>query len=129
MKSTTLTLVVALGCLAPLGCKQDGQSSATDTTDNATDTTATNTATNTATKTAKVEKTVVYSVKGMNCGGCASAIATKLDKMDGVVTCDVSLEGQKATVELAGNGSPSEVEEAIRSLGYTVEPEPTNPAS
>ncbi len=125
MKSTTLTLVVALGCLAPLGCKQDGQSSATNTTDNATDTTATNT----ATKTAKVEKTVVYSVKGMNCGGCASAIATKLDKMDGVVTCDVSLEGQKATVELADNGSPSEVEEAIRSLGYTVEPEPTNPAS
>jgi copper chaperone len=119
MKSTTLTLLVALGCLAPLGCKQEGQNTAANTTDT----------TEATIKTAKVEKTVVYSVKGMNCGGCASAIATKLDKMDGVVTCDVSLEGQKATVELASNGSPSDVEEAIRSLGYTVEPEPTNPAS
>jgi copper chaperone CopZ len=123
MKSTTLMLIVTLGCLAPVGCKQQAQPSADATA------TATATETATATKTAKVEKTVIYSVKGMSCGGCASAIVTKLDKMDGVVKCDVSLEGQKATVELAGNGSATDVEEAIRSLGYTVEPEPTNPAS
>ena len=31
MKSTTLTLLVALGCLAPLGCKQEGQNTAANT--------------------------------------------------------------------------------------------------
>jgi copper chaperone len=74
-------------------------------------------------------KTFVFSVKGMSCGGCASAVDTKVKKVDGVMACDVSLEGQKATVELADSGSATDVEEAIRSLGYTVEPESTNPAS
>jgi copper chaperone CopZ len=74
-------------------------------------------------------KTFVYSVKGMSCGGCASAVDTKVNKVDGVMACDVSLEEQKATVELADGSSATDVEEAIRSLGYTVEPESTNPAS
>ncbi len=74
-------------------------------------------------------KTFVFSVKGMSCGGCASAVDTKVEKVDGVMACDVSLEQQKATVELAEGGSATDVEEAIRSLGYTVEPESTNPAS
>ncbi len=74
-------------------------------------------------------KTFVFSVKGMSCGGCASAVDTKVEKIDGVMACDVSLEQQKATVELAEGSSATDVEEAIRSLGYTVEPESTNPAS
>ncbi len=74
-------------------------------------------------------KTVVYSVKGMSCEGCANAVTTKVGKIDGVVACDVSLENQRATVELAGDCSPEDVETAIRTLGYEVAPEDANPAS
>lgn len=74
-------------------------------------------------------KTVIFSVDGMSCGGCASAVDTKVGKVAGVLGCEVSLEERRATVQMTADGSPTEVEEAIRSLGYTVEPETGNPAS
>ena len=73
--------------------------------------------------------TFIYSVKGMSCGGCAAAVDTSVEKIDGVMACEVSLEEQKATVQLVDGGSAAAVEEAIRKLGYTVEPQSTKPAS
>ncbi len=124
MNKTRPLFMITLACLAIAGCREQGEHP---TTAVATDAATTNTTPEASTT--KVGKTVVYSVKGMSCGGCASAVTTKVNKVDGVMTCDVSLDEQKATVELAENGSASDVEEAIRSLGYTVEPESTNPAS
>ena len=74
-------------------------------------------------------KTVVYSVKGMSCQGCANAVTDKVAKIDGVMTCEVSLQEQRAKVELAEGGSAEDVETAIRNLGYEVAPEDANPAS
>lgn len=74
-------------------------------------------------------KTVVYSVKGMSCQGCANAVTDKVAKIDGVMTCEVSLQEQSARVELAENCSAEDVETAIRNLGYEVAPEDANPAS
>ena len=74
-------------------------------------------------------KTVVYSVKGMSCQGCANAVTDKVAKIDGVMTCEVSLQEQRAKVELAEGCSAEDVETAIRTLGYEVAPEDENPAS
>ena len=125
MNKTTPLIVITLASFALAGCTEQGKPPtaaappvAAEAPDPASET-----------NTTKVGKTMVYSVKGMSCGGCASAVTTKVNKVDGVMACDVSLEQQQATVELAENGSAKDVEEAIRSLGYTVEPESTNPAS
>ena len=82
-----------------------------------------------ATNTADIKKTVHLKVDGMTCGGCVSAIVNKVDTLDGVVSCDVSLENRSATVALSDPKAATTVEDAIRKLGYTVEPEDTNPAS
>ncbi len=121
MNKTTSLIIITLASFALAGCTDQGKPTTTAATPAADTTPETNST--------KVGKTVVYSVKGMSCGGCASAVTTKVNKVDGVMACDVSLDQQKATVELAENGSATDVEEAIRSLGYTVEPESTNPAS
>lgn len=115
MKSVSLTLLVLLGCAAPLGCSEECS------------TTVTAVATNK--KTATVEKIVVLGVKGMTCSGCVNAIVKKVDEMPGVVSCDVSLDKQRAEIELSDASAEPQVEDAIRKLGYTVEPESTKPAS
>ena len=116
MKTLSLTLLLALGCVAPLGCSQECSSTNTE-----------EVASNK--KTATVEKTVVLGVKGMTCSGCVNAIVTKVDQLPGVVSCDVSLDNQRAEIELSDASAEPRVEEAIRKLGYTVEPESTKPAS
>ena len=117
MKSVSLTLLLLLGCTAPLGCSGECSSDVT--------TVAANT------KTAVVEKIVMFGVKGMTCSGCANAIVKKVDEVPGVVSCDVSLDDQRAEIKLSDASAEPQVEDAIRKLGYTVEPESTStkPAS
>ena len=73
-----------------------------------------------STKTSTVVKTAHFGVKGMTCGGCVAAVRKKIGTIPAVVDCDVSLEGQSATVDLSNADAASAVENAIRSLGYTV---------
>lgn len=63
----------------------------------------------------------VVSIKGLHCGGCASAVKGKLASMEGVEECDVILEKEQATLKLA-DGGPSQkvIAEAITKLGYKV---------
>lgn len=65
--------------------------------------------------------TVVFEVQGMHCDGCANAIATKAGRVEGVSGCDVSFEKGTAIVEVDPD-SVGDVEAAIASLGYTVNP-------
>ena len=74
-----------------------------------------------ATTASVATRTVVFEVQGMHCEGCATAIATKAGRVDGVSGCDVSLEEGTATIEVVPD-SIDDVEIAIASLGYTVSP-------
>lgn len=66
-------------------------------------------------------KTVVFEVQGMHCDGCANAIATKANRIEGVAGCEVSLENGTATIEVVPDAI-DDVEVAIAALGYTVNP-------
>lgn len=123
MKNATRTLPLnnivvtplAVALLASLGCDSN--------------TSTDSTKPDQVTKTANVQKTLHLKVGGMTCQGCVNAIVSKIDKIDGVVSCDVSLEEQSATIALSNPDSAKSVEAAIRTLGYTVDPEAANPAS
>jgi copper chaperone CopZ len=63
---------------------------------------------------------VVYDVQGMHCDGCVAAITKKVLAVKGVTACDVSLDEHKATVTLASPATTTEVEDAVKRLGYTI---------
>jgi copper chaperone len=124
-KSRTLliTTSLSLGCLCTLlgGC--DGSlcdvfsgCDADETSEVAGAETATN-----DTMMTKAVKTVSLKVDGMNCMGCVNSITSKVDKLAGVVSCDVNLEEGRATIALSDADSEVEVEETIRKLGFKVE--------
>ena len=119
MKKLIATLPLAIAVSITIGCDRLNSG----TCDASVDTTVA------ASKTADVKKTVHLKVDGMSCGGCVNAIVSKVDAINGVVSCDVSLEGRSATIALSDPAAETTVEEAIRKPGYTVEPEPANPAS
>lgn len=124
-KSRTLliTTSLSLGCLCTLlgGC--DGSLcdvfSGCDA-DETSEVAGAETATNDAMMT-KAVKTVSLKVDGMNCMGCVNSITSKVDKLAGVVSCDVDLEQGRATISLSDADSEGEVEETIRKLGFKVE--------
>lgn len=131
-KSRTLLLTtsLSLGCLTMLlggcdcslcdalsGCdsEQTGEVAATE-------------ATPGEAMTTKAVKTVSLKVDGMNCMGCVNSITSKVDKMAGVLSCEVSLEQGRATIALSDAASEGDVEETIRKLGFKVEAESDYPA-
>jgi copper chaperone len=124
-KSRTLliTTSLSLGCLCTLlgGC--DGSLcdvfSGCDA-DETSEVASAETATGEPTMT-KAVKTVSLKVDGMNCMGCVNSITSKVDKLAGVVSCDVNLEEGRATIALSDADSEVEVEETIRKLGFKVE--------
>ena len=68
-------------------------------------------------------KTVI-AVSGMTCGGCASAIKTAVNKLDGVVTVDVDHEaGSTAVTYVKNKVTVSEIVKAINKTGFKA----TNP--
>ena len=131
-KSRTLliTTSLSLGCLCTLlgGC--DGSLcdvfSGCDA-DETSEVAGAETATNDAMMT-KAVKTVSLKVDGMNCMGCVNSITSKVDKMAGVLSCEVSLEQGRATIALSDAASEGDVEETIRKLGFKVEAESDYPA-
>jgi len=65
---------------------------------------------------------IVCDVKGMTCGGCASAIEGKLKKTKGVKKAEVSFETGQAVVEFdAARTSEKKILTAIRKAGYRAE--------
>ena len=72
---------------------------------------------------ARASETIILGVEGMHCDGCVNAVTTKVSKVDGVESCEVSLEDGTATV-VADPASFDEVQGAIAKLGYTVNATP-----
>lgn len=67
---------------------------------------------------APTQTTLVYTVEGMTCGGCASHAKTALEKIEGVASASVSYEAGEATVVWNDTPDDSKVVAALQELGY-----------
>jgi copper chaperone CopZ len=63
--------------------------------------------------------TIVYTIEGMTCGGCASHAQTALEKLDGVASASVSYEAGEASVGWSNSVDEAKVVAAIKALGYS----------
>lgn len=68
---------------------------------------------------AQAEK-LVFSVKGMTCGGCAEAVKRVIRKSD--PAADVSVDLASGRVEALTSGKASELAAAITKAGYEAAP-------
>ena len=59
-----------------------------------------------------------YSVPGVSCGHCRTAITEEVSKVDGVESVDVDLDAKRVTV--AGAADDAAVRAAIDEAGYDV---------
>lgn len=58
-------------------------------------------------------------VEGMTCAYCAVAIRPALGKLDGVLSTEVDVEGEKATVTYdPAKVTPDAIAKEVRDLGY-----------
>lgn len=64
-----------------------------------------------------MKKTI--SIEGMSCGHCVSAVTDALNKLDGVKSVEVNLEGKNAVIE-AENVKDEDIKEAIENIGFDV---------
>jgi copper chaperone len=60
----------------------------------------------------------VYTVKGMTCGHCVSAVSTEIGKLDGVGGVAVDLATGTVTVTSAGPLETAQVAAAVEEAGY-----------
>lgn len=63
--------------------------------------------------------TIVLTVSGMTCGGCASAVRRALSGVRGVSTASVDLAGERATV--TGTASIDDLLRALEAAGFAAE--------
>lgn len=71
-----------------------------------------------AAQAAPAEISVVYTVEGMGCGGCASSVKTALEQVDGVASVSVSFEAGEATVAWKTAPDDSKVIRVLTEMGY-----------
>ncbi len=72
----------------------------------------------------EVKKT--FSVKGMHCASCVQLIEKAVSKLDGVISCNVNLATEKATVSFDPQKVNDEkISSAVSSVGYEVLKEET----
>jgi len=64
--------------------------------------------------------TLRFGVEGMHCDGCANAIAGKVKAIDGVESCEVSLEDRSAEIAVRDANLAPQVRAAIEGLGYRI---------
>ncbi len=69
----------------------------------------------------QASETKVFGVKGMHCDGCVNAVTTKVSRVEGVQSCEVSLEDESATI-VADPSAFANAQAAIEKLGYEVVP-------
>lgn len=67
-------------------------------------------------------KRVTLSVQDMKCDGCAKAVQSALQGLEGVQVAEVCLAERQAHVEAADNVKVEELVEAVRGAGYKAAP-------
>lgn len=64
----------------------------------------------------------IYKVKGMHCASCVSLIQNKVQKIDGVATCEVGMSSEKATITFKNNPVSIEtINKTLHPFGYSFE--------
>ena len=63
-----------------------------------------------------MEKTVI--VKGMSCEHCAGRVKNELEKIDGVISADVSADADKAVIHLEEEVDYGLLRKAVEKAGY-----------
>ncbi len=61
-----------------------------------------------------------YTVRGMTCGHCASAVTEEVTKIPGVTDVDVDVAGGRVTIRSAGPVTDEAVAAAVDEAGYEV---------
>lgn len=64
------------------------------------------------------ETTQQFTITGMDCAGCAQSIATAVDKLDGVTTCDLNFTTAKLRVN--GLADRARIEQTVQALGFGI---------
>ncbi|MGW0245436.1 heavy-metal-associated domain-containing protein [Nocardia goodfellowii] len=64
--------------------------------------------------------TSTYTVKGMTCGHCVSAVKSEIGKIDGVTSVDVDLATGAVRVDSTAPVADSEITAAVDEAGYEV---------
>lgn len=59
-----------------------------------------------------------YTVAGMTCGHCASAVRDEIGRIDGVQHVDVDVQSGRVTVTSDAVPSTEDVREAVTEAGY-----------
>ncbi len=68
------------------------------------------------------QENITLPISGMTCASCAMTIENALKKVDGVISANVNIATEKATVEYDSEKvGVDRIKEAINSTGYTVE--------
>lgn len=66
--------------------------------------------------------TATYTVTGMTCGHCVSAVTEEISALDGVESVDVELTSGSVTVTSADDLSLDDVRAAVDEAGYVLAP-------
>ena len=64
--------------------------------------------------------TSTYTVKGMTCGHCVSAVKSEIGKIDGVTSVDVDLASGAVQVGSTAPITDAEIAAAVDEAGYEV---------
>lgn len=78
---------------------------------------------------APVVRTVEFTVEGMGCDGCVRAITDAVLEVPGVTSCQVSLEGHSATVEITDDAAVPAIIERVSAKNYEIAPRPASAES
>lgn len=65
--------------------------------------------------------TLNFSVQGMHCSGCVSSVHNAIARIDGVASCDVSLDEEAAVVQVTDEQVAQQIVDAVSNLDYTIE--------
>lgn len=65
-------------------------------------------------------ETLILSIEGMHCSGCATGIQMTTEQLDGVISAYVQLDGKSGTWEIdTSRISAEKIVQEIERLGYT----------
>jgi len=122
MKRSVLTglTVLALTAFVLTGCKKAESDTPDETPTTDTPATAPADAGAGASMTEDLQDAVVlnFSVKKMNCGDCVEKVTTSVVKIDGVKSCNVSLEDESAVVKVDDPARADAIIAAITKAGF-----------
>jgi copper chaperone CopZ len=64
----------------------------------------------------------IYKVKGMHCASCVSLIQNKVQKIDGVTSCEVGMSSEKATITFKDTPVSIDIlNKTLHPFGYSFE--------